>query len=97
MPENNWKSASARTPNHATPLFLVWLVGAGPFLPGGGLRSFAGPWPATDGLGRALPTYEAVRAPRKDRLVAVFHFHSLGQCSDAGPNDRDNFRAKFRP
>lgn len=43
------------------------------------------PWPATDGLGRALPTHGEVGAPRKDRFVAVFYFLWLGQCGSAGP------------
>ena len=45
------------------------------------------PWPATDGLGRALPTCEEAGPPRKDRFVAVFYFLWLGQQGDAGPFD----------
>jgi hypothetical protein len=50
-------------------------------------------WPATDGLGRALPTYAEVGAPRKDRFVAIFYFLWLGQHSDAGPFDNTKILA----
>ncbi|MCL4179827.1 MAG: hypothetical protein KJ072_19040 [Verrucomicrobia bacterium] len=32
------------------------------------------PWPATDGLGRALPLATEVGAPRPDRFVGIFYF-----------------------
>jgi len=32
------------------------------------------PWPATDALGRRLPTTEEVGPPRKDRWVGIFYF-----------------------
>ena len=51
------------------------------------------PWPATDGLGRALPVHEDAGAPRKDRFVAVFYFLWLGQQGDAGPFDNTKILA----
>jgi hypothetical protein len=51
------------------------------------------PWPATDGLGRPLPTHEEVGAPRPDRFVAVFYFLWLGQHGDAGPFDNTKILA----
>jgi hypothetical protein len=51
------------------------------------------PWPATDGLGRALPTYAEVGAPRKDRFVAVFYFLCLGQYGEPGPFDNSKILA----
>ncbi|MCL5269072.1 MAG: hypothetical protein M1457_00600, partial [bacterium] len=44
-------------------------------------------WVATDGLGRALPTFEEVGPPRRDRTVAIFYFLWLGQHSRTGPWD----------
>src|SRR5579859_7290303 len=32
------------------------------------------PWPATDGVGRTLPTAEEVGPPRRDRFVGIFYF-----------------------
>lgn len=32
------------------------------------------PWPATDGLGRSLPTPEQAGPPRADRFVGIFYF-----------------------
>ena len=32
------------------------------------------PWPATDGLGRALPTPDEVGPPKPDRFVGIFYF-----------------------
>jgi hypothetical protein len=32
------------------------------------------PWPATDGLGRSLPTTDEVGPPRSDRFVGIFYF-----------------------
>ncbi|MBK9138899.1 MAG: hypothetical protein IPM17_09075 [Verrucomicrobia bacterium] len=40
---------------------------AGEFNPGS-------PWPATDGLGRAVPTATDVGAPRTNRFVGIFYF-----------------------
>ncbi|QHI70940.1 hypothetical protein GT409_11650 [Tichowtungia aerotolerans] len=48
---------------------------------------FANPWPATDSLGRKLPTHEEVGAPRKDRYVAMFYFLWQYQHSKTGPHD----------
>ena len=51
------------------------------------------PWPATDGMGRALPIQAEVGAPRQDRFVAVFYFLWLGQSGDAGPFDNTKILA----
>ena len=32
------------------------------------------PWPATDALGRKLPTADEVGPPRRDRFVGIFYF-----------------------
>lgn len=42
---------------------------------------------ATDGLGRTLPHYGDVPAPRRDRYVGIFYFLWLGQHSTSGPHD----------
>jgi hypothetical protein len=47
----------------------------------------ANPWPATDGLGRKLPEFGEVSAPRKDRYVAMFYFLWHYQHSKTGPYD----------
>lgn len=47
----------------------------------------ANPWPATDALGRALPEYQEVGAPRKDRFVAMFYFLWQHQHTQTGPHD----------
>ncbi len=44
-------------------------------------------WVATDGLGRALPTYEDVGAVRPDKFVACFYFLWNGRHGEAGPYD----------
>ena len=36
--------------------------------------TYSDTWGATDALGRVLPGYEQVGAPRKDRFVGVFYF-----------------------
>lgn len=36
-------------------------------------------WVATDRLGRALPTWEEVGAPKKDKYIAMFYFISFGE------------------
>ncbi len=36
-------------------------------------------WPATDGLGRSLPTPTDVGPPRPNRFVGIFYFLTLGQ------------------
>ncbi len=48
---------------------------------------YADTWVATDALGRALPTYEQVGPPRKDRTAALFYFLWMGQHSLTGPWD----------
>lgn len=37
------------------------------------------PWPATDALGRSLPTAQEVGPPKSDRFVGIFYFLWLGQ------------------
>jgi len=46
-------------------------------------------WVATDALGRSLPTFEQVGAPRPGmaKCVGVFYFLWLGRHGDAGPFD----------
>ena len=48
---------------------------------------WANPWPATDSLGRKLPTVDAVGAPQQDRFVAMFYFLWQYQHSKTGPHD----------
>jgi hypothetical protein len=48
------------------------------------------PWPATDGLGRKLPTPEEVGAPQKDRFTGIFYFlthNQYQQRPEGGPYD----------
>lgn len=49
--------------------------------------TYADTWSATDALGRALPTYEQVGTPRKDRTVGLFYFLWLGAHTTGGPYD----------
>ena len=44
-------------------------------------------WAATDGLGRVLPSFEQVGAPRKDRYIGLFYFLWLGAHVNGGPYD----------
>ncbi len=44
-------------------------------------------WVATDALGRRVPTYEEVGAPRADRTVGVFYFLWHGSHVQGGPYD----------
>ena len=44
-------------------------------------------WPATDGLGRTLPTYKDVGPLRPGKFVGMFYFLWLGQHGSAGPYD----------
>jgi hypothetical protein len=46
----------------------------------------ATPWPATDGLGRSLPTFRDVGPVRTNRQVALFYFLWLNQHSTSGPH-----------
>ena len=56
--------------------------------------TFADTWVATDGLDRALPLANDVRAPRTDRFVGVFYFLWLGRHGEAGPFDISGILAK---
>jgi hypothetical protein len=49
--------------------------------------TYSDTWVATDGLGRSLPTFEQVGAPRKDRTVGIFYFLWLGPHVNGGPYD----------
>jgi hypothetical protein len=49
--------------------------------------TFSDTWGATDALGRALPGYEQVGPPRKDRFVGVFYFLWHGAHVNGGPYD----------
>jgi hypothetical protein len=44
-------------------------------------------WVATDALGRPLPVYPEVTAPRPDRTVGIFYFLWLGEHIQGGPFD----------
>lgn len=48
---------------------------------------FSDTWVATDALGRKLPVGSEVRAPRKDKTVAVFYFLWHGLHGTPGPLD----------
>lgn len=45
------------------------------------------PWPATDHLGRSLPTHADTGPVQKDRHVGIFYFLWLGAHSNSGPHD----------
>jgi hypothetical protein len=56
-------------------------------------------WPATDALGRRLPTAAEVGPVRKDRFVGIFYFlthnsHQPGEARDQGPNDISKILAR---
>ena len=44
------------------------------------------PWPATDALGRVLPTPNDVGPPRRDRFVGIFYFLWLNERSNKSPH-----------
>jgi hypothetical protein len=46
------------------------------------------PWPAVDGLGRALPAPAEVGPPRKDRFVGIFYFLWHTPRGNGDPNGR---------
>ncbi len=45
------------------------------------------PWPAVDGLGRALPSPEECGPPREGKFVGIFYFLWLGGHKQVGPLD----------
>jgi hypothetical protein len=49
--------------------------------------TYSDTWTAVDALGRALPGYEQVGPPRKDRFVGIFYFLWLGAHANGGPYD----------
>lgn len=49
--------------------------------------NYADTWVATDDLGRAVPVYPQVSAPRADRTVGIFYFLWLGEHIQGGPFD----------
>src|ERR1051325_5877380 len=49
--------------------------------------SFSDTWVATDALGRAVPTFPEVPAPRADRTVGIFYFLWHGAHVQGGPFD----------
>ncbi len=51
-------------------------------------------WVATDALGRSLPVFSEVGAPRANKFVGVFYFLWLGQHGDEGPFDIAKILAK---
>ena len=52
------------------------------------------PWPATDALGRRLPTSTQVGTPRPDRFVGIFYFLWLGDRFQYGPFDVNTILAE---
>jgi hypothetical protein len=57
-------------------------------LPGAdGWENHSDTWGATDALGRTVPTYPSVPAPRADRSVGIFYFLWLGEHIQGGPFD----------
>lgn len=68
----------------------VWLalLGLPGRLPGEPPRDLGSDtWVATDGLGRAVPVFPAVPAPRPDRTVGMFYFLWHGAHIQGGPYD----------
>jgi hypothetical protein len=56
-------------------LFAAFILGASVLLAAAARAQCPGvPWPATDALGRKLPTSEEVGPPRPGRFVAIFYF-----------------------
>ncbi len=49
--------------------------------------NYSDTWVATDALGRTVPTYPEVPAPRGDRTVGIFYFLWLGEHIRGGPFD----------
>ncbi|HNQ73703.1 MAG TPA: hypothetical protein PKN95_08880 [Verrucomicrobiota bacterium] len=66
----------------AAGLFLAAPVAAQP-----DWDNYSDTWVATDALGRTVPTYPAVPAPRADRTVGIFYFLWLGEHIQGGPFD----------
>lgn len=52
-------------------------------------------WVATDGLGRALPTFEEVGPTRPGKFVAAFYFLWNGRHGENGPYDITKILAQF--
>jgi hypothetical protein len=46
------------------------------------------PWPATDALGRSLPTLGEVGPPKSDRFVGIFYFLTHTDASRHGPPEK---------
>lgn len=49
--------------------------------------TFSDTWVATEALGRRVPVFPEVGAPRRDRFVAMFHLLWLGPHVVGGPHD----------
>jgi len=71
-----------------------WLAGASLFPMSAGAQNpplpwdtFSDTWVATDGLGRTVPGFEQVGAPKAGKTVGIFYFLWLGESGDAGPYD----------
>lgn len=62
-----------------------WLTAAAVAQPGG--INLGTPWPATDALGRALPTGTEVKPPREGRFVGIFYFLTHDRRGGDLPND----------
>ena len=63
------------------------LAGASRLSADGAWDNYADTWVATDGLGRTVPTFPSVPAPRADRTVGIFYFLWLGEHIQGGPFD----------
>jgi hypothetical protein len=67
------------------PVFLA--LACLPSVPCAGGENPGTPWPASDALGRALPSASAVPSPRADRTVGIFYFLWLDRKGDKLPPD----------
>ena len=75
-----------RSPTSAGSFFLLLLAGVGWFNAAAG-DNLSDTWVATDALGRKVPTFPEVPAPRADRTVGIFYFLWHGAHIQGGPFD----------
>ncbi|TWU33029.1 glycoside hydrolase family 71/99 protein [Novipirellula artificiosorum] len=68
-------------------LAVVLLVGCFHVTPSHAQINLGTPWPATDALGRTLPSDSEVPSPRGDRFVGIFYFLTAGRDIHLLPND----------
>ena len=67
-------------------LALIWLIGGG-LSAAGAVDTLSDTWVATDGLGRKIPAFPELPAPRADRAVGIFYFLWHGAHIQGGPFD----------